>query len=259
MEISKKSALVTGASRGIGKGIALGLAAEGYVVAVNYVRNLKAAEGVLKEIQQLGSEGLLIQGDVGSSNDRKKMVDETVAEFGKIDLLVNNAGIAPKIRVEILETTEESFDRVLGTNLKAPYFLTQDVSRRMIGWKQSGEVEVPRIVFVTSISAYAGSRNRTEYCISKAGASMAAMSFAMRLAEEGIPVFEVRPGLTQTDMVEKVQDKYDRFIKEGIVPQRRWGYPEDIAKVVRAIARGDLDFSTGEIIEVAGGFSLKEL
>ncbi|MCA9450550.1 MAG: 3-ketoacyl-ACP reductase [Candidatus Omnitrophica bacterium] len=259
MKDCKPSALVTGASRGIGKGIAIGLAAEGYTVAVNYVRNRDAAEQVLKEIEEIGGECQLVQGDVGDAGDRQRMVEETVDRLGKIDLLVNNAGIAPKIRVEILETTEESFDHVLGTNLKAPYFLTQDVAKRMIEWKNSGAIDTPRIVFVTSISAYAGSRNRTEYCISKAGASMAAMSFAMRLAEEGIMVFEIRPGLTKTDMVEKVQEKYDRLIAEGVIPQRRWGYPEDISKVVRAIGRGDLDFSTGEIIEVAGGYGLKEL
>ncbi len=259
METQKPSALVTGGSRGIGKGIALGLAREGYRVAVNYVRNLEAAQAVTKEILEVGGESLLVQGDVALREDRNRMVEEAVEAFGKIDLLVNNAGIAPKVRMDILETTEESFDHVLGTNLKAPFFLTQEVARRMIQWKQQGMVETPRIVFITSISAYAGSRNRTEYCISKAGASMAAMSYAMRLAEEGIPVFEIRPGLTQTDMVEKVKEKYDRLIAEGIVPQRRWGYPSDVAKVVCAIGRGDLDFSTGEIIEVGGGFFLKEL
>lgn len=259
MSNSGPVALVTGASRGIGKGIAVGLAAEGWRVAVNYVRNLEAAREVSTVIERMGGECLLIQGDVSLAEDRERMLSETVERFGPIHLLVNNAGIAPKVRMDILETTEESFDHVLAANLKAPFFLTQSTAKRMIEWRKAGLVETPRIVFITSISAYAGSRNRTEYCISKAGASMAAMSFAMRLAEEGIPVFEIRPGLTQTDMVERVKEKYDRLIAEGIVPQRRWGQPEDIAKVVRAIARGDLDFSTGEVIEVGGGFFLKEL
>ncbi|MCB9781505.1 MAG: 3-ketoacyl-ACP reductase [Candidatus Omnitrophica bacterium] len=259
MQTQKPTALVTGASRGIGRGIAEGLAEEGYAVAINYVRNREAAEEVADGIRKKGGESLLVQGDVGDREDRARIVEETVRDLGRIDLLVNNAGIAPKVRLDILETTEESFDYVLGTNLKAQYFITQDVAKRMIEWKKEGVVEAPRIVFITSISAYAGSRNRTEYCISKAGASMTAMSYAMRLAEEGIPVFEIRPGLTQTDMVEKVKEKYDRLISEGVVPQRRWGYPEDVAKVVRAIGRGDLDFSTGEVIEVAGGYFLKEL
>lgn len=259
MEKNQPTALITGASRGIGRGIAIGLAREGYAVAVNYVRNHEAAEEVRQTIENSGGTCHLVQGDVGEEADRARMVEEVVDRLGCIGLLVNNAGIAPKVRLDILETTSESFDEVLNTNLKAPYFLTQNVARRMIDWRREGRVETPRIVFITSISAYAGSRHRTEYCISKAGASMASMSFAMRLAEEGIPVFEIRPGLTQTDMVERVRDKYDRLISEGVVPQRRWGYPEDVAKVVRAISRGNLDFSTGEVIEVAGGFFLKEL
>lgn len=259
MSESGPVALVTGASRGIGRGIAVGLAAEGWRVAVNYVRNLEAAREVYAEIEGSEGECILVQADVALAEDRERMLSETVEKLGPIHLLVNNAGIAPKVRVDILETTEESFDHVLAANLKAPFFLSQAAAKRMIEWRKTGLVETPRIVFITSISAYAGSRNRTEYCISKAGASMAAMSFAMRLAEEGIPVFEIRPGLTQTDMVERVKEKYDRLIAEGIVPQRRWGQPEDTAKVVCAIARGDLDFSTGEVIEVGGGFFLKEL
>jgi NAD(P)-dependent dehydrogenase (short-subunit alcohol dehydrogenase family) len=259
MSSIQRTALVTGASRGIGRGIALELARRGYRVAVNYARNVSAAEDVAMAIEDLGSVALPVQGDIAVASDREKLVDAVLAEWGKIDLLVNNAGIAPRVRNDILEASEESFDEVLGTNLKGPYFLTQRVAREMIKAKELGISETPRIVFVTSVSAYAPSRNRGEYCISKAGLSMAVQIYAARLAEAGIPVFEVRPGIIETDMVEKVKDKYTTLIAEGLIPFRRWGQPLDVALPIAAIAQGELDFCSGQVIEPSGGFHLREL
>jgi len=252
-------ALVTGASRGIGRGIAVDLAKCGYDLVVNFIHNTQAAQEVQGEIERLGSRCLTIQADISKSQDRERLEEESVEKMSRIDLLVNNAGIAPRVREDILHTSETSYDEVLATNLKGPYFLTQAVARRMIELKQSGTIDTPRIVFITSISAYAVSRTRGEYCISKAGLAMTAQIFAVRLAEFGIPVFEVRPGIILTDMVAKVREVYDRRIKEGLVPQGRWGYPSDVGSAVAAIAQGFFDFSTGQVIEVGGGFSMREL
>ncbi len=252
-------ALVTGASRGIGRGIALARARQGYDLLVNYARDEAAARAVQRAIAELGRRAEVCRASVAVPADREALVDFTLEAFGRLDLLVNNAGIAPRQRQDLLEATEESFDEVLGTNLKGPYFLTQRVANEMIRLRRDGVLPTARIVFITSVSAYASSPNRGEYCISKAGLSMAVSLFADRLAEFGIPVFEVRPGIIATDMTGPVKEKYDRLIAEGLLPQRRWGLPEDVGRAVAAIARGDLDYSTGQVIEVGGGFGLRRL
>jgi NAD(P)-dependent dehydrogenase (short-subunit alcohol dehydrogenase family) len=247
-------ALVTGASRGIGRAIAVGLAGVGHDLVINYVRNRDAAEQVKREVESAGRRAVLAQADVSVAGDRKRLVDETISAFGRIDLLVNNAGVAPESRTDILEASEESFDRLIGTNLKGPYFLTQLVARRMIEQKIAG-----RIANITSISAYTASPNRGDYCVAKAGLAMMTKLYAARLAEHGIGVYEIRPGVIATDMTGPVKAKYDKLIAEGLTPIARWGQPEDVAKAVVAIATGLLPFSTGEVINVDGGFHLRRL
>lgn len=256
---SSPVALVTGASRGIGRGIALALAECGHDLVVNYARNQEAAEAVCNAARAMGRRAEACAASVAERRDRHALVDFALQTFGRIDLLVNNAGMAPRERRDLLEATEESFDEVVGTNLKGPYFLTQRVANEMIRLQREGILTTARIVFVTSISAYASSPNRGEYCVSKAGLSMAAALYAHRLAESGILVFEVRPGIIATDMTRPVKEKYDRLIADGLLPQRRWGMPEDVGRAVAAIARGDLDYSTGQVIEVGGGFGLRRL
>ena len=259
-DTKSRVALVTGASRGIGRGIAVELARAGYHVAVNYARNRDAAVDVCVEIQKLDRCAIPVAGDVSDSSDRMRMLDETVSGLGSISLLVNNAGIAPRVRADLLEATEDSFDEIVGTNLRGPYFLTQECARRMLEWKRTGDVAHARIVFVTSMSAYTASTNRGDYCISKAGLSMVAKLFAARLAADGIGVYEVQPGIIRTDMTAKVTEKYDRLItEEGVLPIPRWGTPEDVGMAVRAIAEGRFDYSTGVVIPVDGGFHLRIL
>lgn len=252
-------ALVTGASRGIGRGIALALAHAGYDVLINFAHKADAAQAVKAEIEALGRTADIFQASIAVAAERQALVDFALQRFGRIDLLVNNAGIAPRQRLDILEAGEESFEDLLSTNLKGPYFLTQRVANEMIRLQSDGVVPQARIVFVTSISAYVSSPSRGEYCVSKAGLSMAVALYADRLAEHGIPVFEVRPGVIATDMTGPVKEKYDRLIAEGLIPQRRWGYPEDIGKVIAAIGGGALDYSTGQVIEVSGGMELRHL
>ena len=240
-------ALVTGASRGIGREIAIDLARTHRVIGT-YRGNLAAA-GSLREA--CGAE--IFRMDVASKVDRKALMALVRNEYGRLDLLVNNAGMAPRERNDILDASEESFEEVLSTNLRGPYFLTQDAANLML---QRG---AGRIVFVTSISSYAASTNRGEYCVSKAGLSMAAQLYASRLAADGIGVFEVRPGIIETDMVAAVLDKYKRLAQEGLLPQGRLGRPGDVARVVRAIADGTLDYSAGQVIDVDGGFRLRTL
>lgn len=246
-------ALVSGASRGIGRGVALGLAEVGHDVVVNYVSNIEAATAVVDQAKQHGVRALAVQGDVSVAADRERLVTAAYEAYGRIDLLVNNAGVAPSVRADILEATEESFDRVLGINLKGPYFLTQLVARRMI--EQGGEPG--KIVIVSSISAYAASVNRGDYCLAKAGLAMMATLYAARLAEHGINVYEVRPGVIATDMTGPVKERYDTLIADGLTPIRRWGQPADVAKAVVAVATDLLPFSTGQVIDVDGGFHLR--
>lgn len=247
-------ALVTGSSRGIGRGIAECLAADGWQVIINYCGNKQAAEEACAAAAAAGGEALAIQGDVALAEDRQRLVSEAVTWAGAIDLLVNNAGIAPKVRADILEADEESFDTLMKVNLKGPYFLTQLVAKQMLQQENRGQ-----IINVTSVSAYAPSINRGDYCISKAGLGMMTSLFAARLADDGVRVYEIRPGVIATDMTGAVKEKYDAMIADGLSPIKRWGVPEDIGRMVRAIARGDMPFSTGEVINVDGGFHLKIL
>ncbi len=259
-------AIVTGASRGIGKGIAKELASLGYDLVVNHFDfttegkpDESRAVQTQKEIKELGADCEVLRGDISSAEDRHSLVALAKTKFGRCDMLVNNAGVAPLKRMDILEVTEESYDRVMGINLKGPYFLTQLVANWMIEQKKTHPERAFRIVNTGSISAYTSSPARGEYCVSKAGVAMMTKLYADRLAEYGIGVFEISPGIIATDMTSVVKDKYDKLIAEGLTPIKRWGQPEDIAKVVGAIAEGRLDFSTGQVINVDGGFHLRRL
>jgi 3-oxoacyl-[acyl-carrier protein] reductase len=259
--------LVTGASRGLGRGIALRLAREGYSVAVNYARNSAAAEETLERCRSVCRDGggarqsfAALQGDIGEGERREALVAATLREFGRIDALVNNAGIAPKVRADITEASEQSFDELVRTNLKGPYFLTQRVVNYWLQDKPKSLLPGGfKVVFVTSVSANTASINRGDYCITKAGLSMAARLWSVRLAAEGIQVVELRPGIMATDMTSAVKEKYDRLIAEGLVPEGRWGLPEDVGAAAAAVIRGDLPFATGSIIDVDGGFHLRRL
>ncbi len=252
-------AIVTGGSRGIGRGIALMLAESGWSVVVSYRGNLQAAQATVVTIKAMSRGALAVQADLASADDRARLVEATMTEFGRIDLLVNNAGMAPRVRRDILETTEESYDEVMGVNLKGPFFLTQHVARKMVELIQNGKLTGPKIINIGSISAFVSSPARSEYCISKAGMGMMTALFADRLAEYGINVYEVRPGIIETDMTRVVKEKYDQLISEGLTPIKRWGTPEDIGKMVVAIAQDLLPFSTGEIIHVDGGLHIQRL
>jgi 3-oxoacyl-[acyl-carrier protein] reductase len=260
---SKPVSLVTGAGRGIGRGIALELAKLGHIVVINYAGNSTAADECLRLVRAAGGDGTTVRADISSSADRELLVQSVISNYRQLDLLVNNAGVAPQVRADLLEASEESFDRLIGINLKGPYFLTQLVARQMIEQVRSGAVSnsfgLPRIVTISSVSAYAASTNRGDYCISKAGLSMMTALFAARLAEYGINVYEVRPGIIATDMTAGVKEKYDRLVEQGAWPIRRWGEPADVGRAVAAIARGDLPFSTGEVINVDGGYHLRVL
>lgn len=257
--MSNRVAIVTGGSRGIGRGIVLALAAQGWGVTVNYRGNAAAAEDTARLAAESGGQALMVQADIGTAEDRDRLVEATLQRFGRIDLLVNNAGMAPRVRMDILHTSEESYDEVMAVNLKGPFFLTQRVANAMIELGKTGAVERPAIVNIGSISAYTSSPNRGEYCISKAGMGMMTALFADRLAEYSINVYEVRPGIIETDMTSAVTEKYNKLISEGLTPIRRWGHPNDVARAVVALAEGTFPFSTGEIINVDGGFHLRRL
>jgi NAD(P)-dependent dehydrogenase (short-subunit alcohol dehydrogenase family) len=253
-------ALVTGGSRGIGRGIALSLAGAGYDVVVNYVANAAAAAEVGAGVEAAGGRAVLVRADVAVAADRGRLVAESYAALGRLDLLVNNAGVAAQPRADLLDASEESFDRLIAINLKGPYFLTQLVAHRMIAQVRDGTVRQPKIVTISSISAYTASVNRGDYCVSKAGLAMMTKLYAARLAEYGITVFEIRPGVVATDMTGPVKERYDELIlKQGITPIRRWGQPDDVARAVLAVATDLLPFSTGQVIDVDGGFHLHVL
>jgi len=275
-------ALITGASRGIGRGIALEMAKLGHDLVINFVCNRAAAKQTACDCvsqakaakRKIRAE--ICQADVASGADRRKLIDFTKEKFGWLNLLVNNAGVAPKVRDDILEASEESFDRLIDINVKGPYFLTQLVARWMIeqvGTRCSASSDdsrvddgraaarpyQPKIITISSISAYTASVNRGDYCISKAALSMITPLFATRLTEYGINVYEIRPGIIATDLTEPVKEKYDQLLGAGFTPINRWGTPEDVGKAVAAIAQGLLPFSTGEVINVDGGFHLRRL
>jgi len=271
-------ALITGGSRGIGQGICFELAKIGYDLIVNYSADKPAARQTAADSLSLGQghqpkiRAEVCQADISIAEERRKLIDFARARFGRIDLLVNNAGVAPKVRADILEATEESFDRLMSINAKGPYFLAQHTAKWLIEQSESArkesfsanetrETRFPKskIIFISSVSAYAASVNRGDYCISKAALSMITSLYAGRLAEYGIHVFEIRPGIIATDMTGPVKEKYDRLISEGLTPIQRWGTPEDVGKAVAAIAQDLLPFSTGEVINVDGGFHLRRL
>ena len=254
-----KVALVTGAGRGIGRGIALSLAAKGWSLVINYRGNAEAAAETADLVAQKGAQALTVQADIGMAADRQALATRCLDHFGRVDLLVNNAGMAPRQRMDILTVGEESYDEVMSVNLKGPFFLTQTVANTMIELLQQQHIERAQVINIGSLSAYASSPNRGEYCISKAGLGMMTALFADRLAEYGINVYEIRPGIIETDMTSVVKQKYDDLIGKGLTPIQRWGQPDDIGRAVVAIAEGYFPFSTGEVINVDGGFHLRRL
>ncbi len=259
--IEQKVALVTGGSRGIGRGICIELAKAGYAVLINFNENLGAADETRQKIEKIGVPVDSCQADVTARSHRDLLVQFTMERFGRIDMLVNNAGIAPKVRTDILKTEEESFDRILSANLRAPYFLTQRVARDMIALIETDQIERAAIVNISSLRSYTTAKNYGEYCVSKAGLSMVTKLFAVRLAEYGINVYEISPGLIETDMtmVESVRDYYNAKLARGMAPINRWGTPQEVGLAVAAIAKGHFPFSTGMVIHTDGGFHLREL
>ena len=255
----KTIALVTGGSRGIGLGITKCLAADGCAIAVCGVRERSAVEDVLDELRELGADVLYCQADVADRQARDRLLSEVKHRFGHLNVLVNNAGVAPKVRADVLEATEESFERVMRINLQGPYFLTQAVANWMIEQRRENEDFGGCIVNISSISASVASPSRGEYCISKAGLSMATKLWAARLGEYGIPVYEVRPGVIKTDMTRPVQEKYDSLIDQGLLVQSRWGFPKDVGRAVAMLVRGDLPYATGQVLVVDGGLTLQRL
>lgn len=255
----KKVALVTGGTRGIGLGIAHHLAQSGYNLAINGRREETQVGDALDELRQLKIEVLYCQADVADATERQTMVDEIRKHFGRLDVLVNNAGVAPDVRADLLDATEESFDRLISINLKGPYFLTQIVARWMVEQKQADDGFTGVVVNVSSVSATQASVNRGDYCISKAGVAMATALWATRLAEFGIQVYEVRPGVITTDMTAGVREKYDELIAEGLTVEPRWGTPDDVGRAVAVLARGELAYATGNVIMVDGGLTLPRL
>ena len=255
---SKPVAVITGASRGIGRSIAIALASEGFdIVAIARTTDSEGMETLAPEVEKHGGEFFPIGMDISHTDFHGEAIKNILERYGRIDFLVNNAGIASPVRKDILEMTEESYDMVTGINLKGPVFFAQKVAREMIWMKQQIENYKPVIIFITSVSAALSSKDKGEYCISKAGLSMASTVFANRLSKEGIMVYELRPGIIQTDMTSSAKDKYDKLIAQGGVPQNRWGKPCDVAKAVCSIARGDWAFSAGMIFEVNGGLNIR--
>ena len=259
MPSSNPVALVTGASRGIGRAIAVELAGAGYEIVVNYVARQDAAEETAALVTGKGREALLARADISSSDDRKSMLESIRAKFGRIDVLVNNAALAPRERVDLLESNEEHYDRTLDVNLKGPFFLTQSVAGWMVEERLADPGRKLYIVNISSLSEYTSSVLRGDYCLAKAGLGMLTSLFADRLGEHNIPVNEIRPGIIATDMTAGAKEKYDKLFAEGLTPFRRWGQPEDVARAVRALVGGDFDFATGSAIDLDGGFHLHRL
>jgi NAD(P)-dependent dehydrogenase (short-subunit alcohol dehydrogenase family) len=256
-----KTALVTGGSRGIGFGIAEKLATERWDLVINGLRPESAVTEPLAKLRGYGVRVAYAPGDIKSAEGRKAILDacNEFTEGRGVNLLVNNAGVAPKVRADLLETTEESYDHVVDTNLKGVFFLTQAIARQMVASKSDDTLFPAAIINITSISATVVSLNRGEYCIAKAGLSMLSQLFAARLGAHGIPVYEVRPGVIKTDMTAGVAEKYDNLIKSGLFVQPRWGLPDDVGKAVASLARGDLPYSTGQTLIVDGGMTIPRL
>jgi 3-oxoacyl-[acyl-carrier protein] reductase len=264
MAKDKPVALITGAGRGIGRGISVALANAGFDIAgvdiIYKPENKRSGLFEVKErIKELGVSFLPIQGDVSSLEDHEKILQQTLDKWKKIDVLVNNAGVAPEQRLDVLETTPESYDRLQSINARGPFFLTQKISKQMISQVKEDPESKPCIIFISSISASVSSPSRAEYCISKAALSQAARVFADRLSDYGINVYDVRPGIIQTEMTVPVKEKYDKLIAGGLIPQKRWGLPEDVGKAVVALAKGYFGYSTGLVVEVSGGMSIQHL
>jgi 3-oxoacyl-[acyl-carrier protein] reductase len=255
----RRVALVTGGTRGIGLGIARALARDGFGLALCGVREEAEVASVLAELGGGGAAVHYFRADIGERAERLRLVSALRERFPRLHILVNNAGVGPRVRADLLEAGEDSFERLLRVNLQGPYFLTQAVARWMLEQRREDAGWSGAVVFVGSVSATMASTNRGEYCVSKAGLAMASQLWAARLAEAGIPVYELRPGIIRTDMTAAVAEKYDRLIGEGVVPQGRWGTPEDVGRVVAALARGDAPYSTGAVIAVDGGLTIPRL
>jgi 3-oxoacyl-[acyl-carrier protein] reductase len=256
----KPVAVITGASRGIGRSVAIALAAEGYdIAAIARSVDSEGMGNLIREVEKRGAQFFPVGLDISCTSCQKEVVSNILERYGRIDILVNNAGVAPLQREDVLDMSVESYERVMNINLKGPVFFAQKIAREMVWLKQQMSDYKPVIIFMTSVSSVRSSTNRAEYCISKSGLSMASTVFADRLSREGILVFEVRPGIIQTDMTAKIKDKYDKLISEGLVPQKRWGLPDDIGKAVASISRGDWNFSTGMVFEISGGLNIHRL
>lgn len=255
----KKNVLITGGSRGIGLGIAKELAKIGCNLAINGVRPEEQVLKILQQLRDLGANVIYCQGDISSTSDREKIIKTTTAKFKKIHVLINNAGIAPKERKDLLEATEESYDRVMNTNLKGPFFLTQKIANLMVESTMTNDSFHACIINISSISATIASIERGEYCISKSGMGMMTKLFATRLGQYNIPVYEVRPGVVQTDMTSKVLEKYQKLIAEGLTIEPRMGMPEDVGKVVSALVENKIPYATGQVLMVDGGLSIPRL
>jgi len=255
----RRIALITGGTRGIGLGVARALAQGGWSLALCGVRAERDVSSTLDELRRAGAAVTYFAADVSSAEDRRRLVEAVRATLPPINALVNNAGRAPRVRADILEASEDSFEDLVRTNLQGPYFLTQAIAREQVAERRRDPSFAATIVFVTSVSAEMASTNRGEYCVSKAGLAMAARLFAARLAPEGIPVYDVRPGIIATDMTAAVKDVYDRRIADGLIPQQRWGQPEDVGRVVASLVRGDVPYATGSVIHVDGGLSIPRL
>lgn len=253
------AALITGGSRGIGLAIAHKLCEHGYDVAINGVREETRLTETLEDLRTYGSEVIYCRGDIGSDEDRESIVHKLQSEFGRLNVLVNNAGVAPEERLDPLEATTGSFDRLMRINLKGPYFLTQAIANWMARQKEQQDSYSAAIITIGSISATVVSHHRGDYCMSKAALAMHSRIWAVRMAEYDIPVYEVRPGVIRTDMTSAVTDKYDKLIAEGLTVQPRWGTPEDVGKAVLSLVRGDFPYSTGEVIMVDGGLTVPRL
>jgi len=257
---NKPVAAITGASKGIGRAIAVSLASEGFDIAAISRSVDSEGIGILRTaVEKMGREFFPVGLDISCTGCQVEVVRDILNRYGRIDILVNNAGVAPLQRNDLLEMTEESYDRVMNINLKGPVFFAQKIAKEMIWLRQQITGYNPIIIFITSVSSTRSSTNRAEYCLSKAGLTMASTVFADRLANDDIKVFEVRPGIIQTDMTVKQKDKYNKLICEGLIPEKRWGFPEDIGKAVASLARGDWDFSTGMVFEISGGLNIQKL